>query len=144
MRGLLTDEDRKQIVVYRVEKADRTFKEAQGAIANGFAETAANRLYYAAYYAVSALLIAHKHEASTHNGVIQIFGMAFLKTNIIDKKHGRTYNRLFSLRLTGDYEDRYVVDMETEVLPLVEPAKELIDLACGMARDFVDSSDSQQ
>lgn len=144
MRGQLTDEDRKQIVVYRIEKAERTFKEAQGAIANGFAETAANRLYYAAYYAVSALLIAHKHEASTHNGVIQIFGMTFLKTNIIDKKHGRTYNRLFSLRLTGDYEDRYVVDMETEVLPLVGPAKELIDLTCGMAKEVLCALGGQQ
>lgn len=140
MKGQLTDEDRRQIVAYRIEKAERTFREAQGAIDSGFAETAANRLYYAAYYAVSALLIAHKHEASTHNGVIQIFGMAFLKPGVIDKKHGRTYNRLFSLRLTGDYEDSYVVDMESEVLPLVEPAKELIDLTCGMAKDFLNSS----
>lgn len=37
-------------------------------------------------------------------------------------------NQLFSLRLTGDYEDRHILDMETEVLPLVEPAKELINL----------------
>ena len=41
---------------------------------------------------------------------------------------------LFSLRLTGDYEDRHILDMETEVLPLVEPAKELIDLVSEMAK----------
>ena len=39
-----------------------------------------------------------------------------------------------SLRLTGEYEDRHSLDMETEVLPLVEPAKELIDLVSEMAK----------
>ena len=129
IKGLLSDTDRTEIVKYRIEKAYRTYQEAVGSI-----ETASNRLYYAAYYAVSALLISYKYEASTHNGVIQMFGKVFLKNNIIDKKYGKTFNQLFSLRLTGDYEDRHILDMETEVLPLVEPAKELIDLVSEMAK----------
>ena len=75
-----------------------------------------------------------EYEANTHNGVIQMFGKAFLKNNIIDKKYGKTFNQLFSLRLTGDYEDRHIMDMKTEVLPLVEPAKELIDTVSEMAK----------
>lgn len=134
MKGELSNQDRREIVKYRIEKAERTYTEAVGSIANGYVETAANRLYYAAYYAVSALLIAYKYEASTHNGVIQMFGMAFLKTNIIDKRFGRIFNQLFSLRLTGDYEDRHILDMTTEVLPLVSPAKELINLVSDMAQ----------
>ena len=63
-----------------------------------------------------------------------MFGKVFLRNNIIDKKYGKTFNQLFSLRLTGDYEDRHILDMETEVLPLVEPAKELIDLVSEMAK----------
>ncbi len=63
-----------------------------------------------------------------------MFGKVFLKNNLIDKKYGKTFNQLFSLRLTGDYEDRHILDMETEVLPLVEPAKELIDLVSEMAK----------
>ena len=51
----LNDEDRREIVKYRLEKSLRTYNEAVGSIANGYVETAANRLYYAAYYAVSAL-----------------------------------------------------------------------------------------
>lgn len=137
MKGCLTDDDRKEIVRYRIEKAERAYAEAVGSIASGYVETAANRLYYAAYYAVSALLIAYRYEVSTHNGVIQMLGMAFLKTGIIDKKYGRTFNQLFSLRLTGDYEDRHIMDMTTEVKPLVEPTKELIDLATRMAREHL-------
>lgn len=134
-RGQLSDEDRKEVVKYRIEKAIRTYSEAIGSIKSGYVETAANRLYYAAYYAVSALLISYKYEASTHNGVIQIFGKAFLKNNIVDKKHGKTFNQLFSLRLTGDYEDRHIIDMTTELLPLVEPAKKLIDAVINLAEE---------
>ena len=80
----LKDEDRREIVKYRLEKSLRTYYEAVGSISNGYVETAANRLYYAAYYAVSALLVSYKYEASTHNGVIQMFGLAFIKTKIIE------------------------------------------------------------
>lgn len=134
-RGQLSDEDRKEVVKYRIEKAIRTYSEAIGSIKSGYVETAANRLYYAAYYAVAALLISYKYEASTHNGVIQIFGKAFLKNNIVDKKYGKTFNQLFSLRLTGDYEDRHIIDMTTELLPLVEPTKELIDTVINLAEE---------
>lgn len=57
IKGQLTDADRTEIVKYRLEKAYRTYNEAVGSIKNGYVETAANRLYYAAYYAVSALLL---------------------------------------------------------------------------------------
>lgn len=75
IKGQLTDTDRTEIVKYRLEKAYRTYNEAIGSIENGYVETAANRLYYA----VSALLISYKYEASTHNGVIQMFGKVFLE-----------------------------------------------------------------
>lgn len=48
-KGLLSDIDRIEVVKYRIEKANRTYKEAVGSIENGFVETAANRLYYAAF-----------------------------------------------------------------------------------------------
>lgn len=101
MKGQLTDTDRTEIVKYRLEKAYRTYNEAIGSIENGYVETAANRLYYAAYYAVSALLISYKYEASTHNGVIQMFGKVFLRNNRLTLG--------FSLKSVGSF---YVVPSE--------------------------------
>lgn len=101
IKGQLTDTDRTEIVKYRLEKAYRTYNEAIGSIENGYVETAANRLYYAAYYAVSALLISYKYEASTHNGVIQMFGKVFLRNN------RQTLG--FSLKSVGSF---YVVPSE--------------------------------
>lgn len=101
IKGQLTDTDRTEIVKYRLEKAYRTYNEAIGSIENGYVETAANRLYYAAYYAVSALLISYKYEASTHNGVIQMFGKVFLRNNRLALG--------FSLKSVGSF---YVVPSE--------------------------------
>lgn len=101
IKGLLSDTDRIEIVKYRIEKAYRTYQEAVGSIKNGYVETAANRLYYAAYYAVSALLISYKYEASTHNGVIQMFGKVFLRNNRLTLG--------FSLKSVGSF---YVVPSE--------------------------------
>ena len=131
----LNDEDRREIVKYRLEKSLRTYNEAVGSIANGYVETAANRLYYAAYYAVSALLVSYKYEASTHNGVIQMFGKAFIKSKVLERRYGTIFNQLFSLRMTGDYEDRRFLDIEEDVKPLIEPTKELIDVVSVMAQD---------
>ena len=131
----LNDEDRREIVKYRLEKSLRTYNEAVGSIANGYVETAANRLYYAAYYAVSALLVSYKYEASTHNGVIQMFGKAFIKSKVLERRYGTIFNQLFSLRMTGDYEDRRFLDIEEDVKPLIEPTKELIDVVSLMAQE---------
>lgn len=136
-KGALSEEDRKEIVKYRLEKSERAYKEAVGSINNGYVETAANRLYYAAYYAVSALLIAYGISAKAHSGVIQMFGLHFLKNKLVDRKLGTIYNQLFSLRMTGDYQDRKRLDIEADVKPLVKPAKDLIDVVSGLARDKI-------
>ena len=53
--------------------------------------TAINRLYYASFYAVIALLIKNGIETQTHDGVRTQFGLQFVKTGIIDKKFGKLF-----------------------------------------------------
>ena len=55
---MLTEEERQAIVTYRLEKAENALKQVEANIANEFWNLIANRLYYAAYYAVTALLIS--------------------------------------------------------------------------------------
>lgn len=92
----------------------------------------ANRLYYAAYYAVSALLIANHIPAHTHDGNINQFGLHFIKTGVVDKTYGKLLRRLFSMRLTGDYSDRFDL-VEDDVQPLMEPTERFIQLMESMA-----------
>lgn len=131
----LSDEDRKEVVLYRLEKAERTYNEAVDIVQKKYTEIVANRLYYAAYYAVTAYLIANGVSVRTHSGVRSMFGLYLIKTKLLDTKFSPVFNTLFSLRMTGDYEDRRNLDMETDVLPLVKPAKELIDKVSQLTRE---------
>ena len=93
----------------------------------------ANHLFYAAYYAVSALLIAHGHRVKSHEGTVTQFGLHFAKEGIVPLEMGRLYSRLYEVRLTGDYKDNYDLT-EEDVMPLVEPTERLIALVSGLAK----------
>ena len=58
MNKTLTQEQRISIVCYRIESAENTLAEVETHRANGFYNTAVNRLYYACYYAATAILIS--------------------------------------------------------------------------------------
>ncbi|MDA2929370.1 HEPN domain-containing protein [Acidobacteria bacterium AH-259-O06] len=64
---------------------------------------AVNRLYYAAFYAVSALLLKESHSFSKHSGVRAAFHQHFIKRGKIEKEWGRFYDHLFEDRHEGDY-----------------------------------------
>lgn len=128
----LNHEERAAVVSYRIEKAARAIEQAKHNLPMEYWELIANRMYYAAYYAVSALLIANGYSAKTHETILRLFGLHFIQTEILPKDYGKLYNKLFTLRLKGDYNDRYNLTSE-EVLPLVEPTEQLIREVSRMA-----------
>jgi uncharacterized protein (UPF0332 family) len=134
----LTLEERKAVVETRLGKALRAYGEAKGVLTLGYWETIANRLYYAAYDAVSALLIATGDNPHTHSGVIHLWGQKFVTTGLVSSETGQLYHRLFSLRQTGDYDDSYSLS-EADVAPYVEPTGKLIDEVASLARKFCES-----
>jgi len=62
-------------------------------------------MYYACYYAVSALLIHNGIETQTHAGVRQMLGLHFIRTGRLSQEQGRFYSTLFNDRHSGDYDD---------------------------------------
>jgi len=121
----LSAEERQAIVSYRLQKAKETLQEAKGNLNMGYWNTVANRLYYACYYAASALLIKHEHSAHTHSGVISLLGLHFISKGIIPKELGKFYSQLFELRQMSDYSDWIRIE-EDDVKALEEPAEEFI------------------
>ena len=107
----LTLQERVDIVRYRLENAHSTLDEVATHIDNGFYNTAISRMYYACYYAVSALLIANRITTKSHDGVKQMFSLHFIKAGKVDTKYGRFYSTLFQKRITGDYEDLFNHDL---------------------------------
>ena len=121
----LTENERKEVVRFRLEKANDTLVEIPVLMENKFYRTAANRLYYACFYAVTALLINDGYEAHTHSGVKALFGLRYIKENKLENEFGKMYSHLFNLRHTGDYDDKIVVKQE-DIIPLLDPAKQFI------------------
>lgn len=101
----LTDEERKAIVGYRLEKSCDALVEAKDCASMGHWNLAANRLYYAAYYASSALLISAGYAAKTHDGTIGMIGQHYVRTGILANEDGSLLARLQNMRHTGDYDD---------------------------------------
>ena len=121
----LNEENRDIIVNYRLQKAKETLAEAKGSVEMGFWNSAANRLYYACFYAATALLIKNKYAAHTHSGVLTLLGKHFVLEGIISKEQNKLYGKIFELRQKGDYHDLVVIK-EENVISLLEPAEKLI------------------
>lgn len=138
----LNQEERHDVVIYRLEKAARTLEQVRYSLPSHYWELIANRMYYAAYYAVSALLIANGHYAKTHETIVRAFGLHFVKEGIFPSEYGRLYNKLFSLRLTGDYNDHYDLN-EDDVLPFIDATERLIADVSKKAREDLQSHNDE-
>lgn len=121
----MKEEERQALVKYRFSKAKETFEEIATLSEHKFWNTAVNRLYYACYYAISALLIDRNIQVQTHTGARRMFGLHFIKTGVINQELGKFYSSLFNKRQTGDYED-FLDHNQEDVEALVEPARSLI------------------
>lgn len=123
---MLTDSERKALVLNKVSRARETWKETEGIIEGGYWYAAANRMYYSCYYMTSALLLKNGYSARTHSGVIALLGQHYVKTGVISPEFGKLYSQLFELRQSGDYDDWKVVS-ESDIIPLIPSAKKYLD-----------------
>ncbi|GAP71235.1 HEPN domain-containing protein [Candidatus Symbiothrix dinenymphae] len=121
----LNEEERAIIVQHRLERSKETLDEAKDLLNSQHWHGATNRLYYACYYAVTALLIANECSSHTHGGAIGLFGKHFVSTGIFSSEQNKLYRKLFDLRQSGDYSDWIIID-EKDIQPLFEPAKQFI------------------
>ena len=120
-------ENERQIVVNReLEKAQRTFEDMEFCANEGKWEAASNRLYYALFHAMSALLISDGYNVKSHRGILAMFGEHYVRTGIFERKDGSLLSDLVIMRDNADYNCFYEAD-EEKLSPLIAPTKSLID-----------------
>jgi len=113
------------LVLYRMARADEAMEDARILAMAGRWNACVNRLYYACFYAVSALLVRDGLSSSKHAGVRSLFNKEYVRTGKVPKDLARIYNDLFERRQEGDYID-FVSFQESQVLPWIAKADELI------------------
>ena len=98
----LTDEERQIVVGLQMEKAHRFLEQAEEMCKQQYWDIASNRYYYACYHAVQALLIKNELVAHTHDGLLTLFGLHFVKAGKVEPKLGAFLSRMEQLREKGD------------------------------------------
>ena len=106
----MTPEERKQYVKYRIDSAYKTVEAAKLLAEKGFWNSAINRLYYAIFYAVNALLVLNDIPTKSHSATKSKFSQHFIKTGKVDKKYGKLLAQLYDWRQKGDYENIFDYD----------------------------------
>lgn len=117
--------NREEYVNYRFHRAEESYEEALILAKEERWNAVINRLYYACFYAVIALLIKNNISTQTHDGARTQFGLIFVKTGIIDRESGKLFSKLFDYRQKGDYGDLFDYDEEL-TKPLINKVNEFL------------------
>ncbi|MFD2573689.1 HEPN domain-containing protein [Spirosoma soli] len=114
-------------IAFRQQKSDRVWAEAMSMIRDEHWEGAANRMYYSAFHAVSALLLSEDIPVKSHSGAKAMLELHIIKSGRIEMKWSKLYTKLYENRTDSDYEDFAVFNAD-DILPLVPQTEEFIDV----------------
>lgn len=122
---MLETEDRKELVQYRIERAYKVLDEARDNAKLGHWNLTANRLYYAVFHMCQALLLSDGDTTRRHAGMIHKIGQDYVLSGKLDKSYGRLISRLYELRQSGDYDDKFDAT-EEEIMPYFDRVTQLL------------------
>lgn len=119
--------DKTDLIHYRIERAHMTLETARKLIDDQDWFGAANRLYYAVYQIISALMTQEEIRIKSHSGAKAMFELHFIKTGKVESKWGKLYARLSDARHESDYVAFSRFDKE-DITPLLPQTQEFIDV----------------
>ncbi len=105
-------EKQKDLCLYRMSQAEETMKSAQLCMDNHLFKDAINRSYYAAFYAVKAVLALADTDFKRHKDVVAFFNKEYVAVGVFSREIGRLLARIQKKRETSDYDDFYVASHE--------------------------------
>jgi uncharacterized protein (UPF0332 family) len=108
-----------------INKAEKFLSTAENALNNKDYDSCASRCYYAMFFTAEAALLTKNLTASSHKGVITLFGEHFVKTKIFERNLGKALSDAYDKRLVGDYGVGFTVT-EQQALNLLETARDFI------------------
>jgi uncharacterized protein (UPF0332 family) len=87
-----------------IARALETIEAAEYDMRGNFTLAAINRIYYACYYCMSALLLTKNIYAKTHQGTRAKFSEIFIKTGLFPGNIAEHIKNAFDLRQEADYD----------------------------------------
>ena len=120
----------KAVIEYRLKRARESLSDAQHLLQSNSLLSSVNRIYYAMFYSVTALLLTANLSSPKHSGVKALFNKEFVNKGLVDKESGRFYSEIFERRQKGDYKD------------FTEFAKEDVEAWLKKAQEFLNEIES--
>lgn len=121
------DERQLDLSKYRLQEAKDSLKVAERCLEDGFVKDAINRSYYAAFYAIKAVLALGTIDFKRHKDAVAYFNKEYVATEIFPRELGRKLGRLKQLREKSDYDDFYIAS-KNQAQEQYETAKFAIEL----------------
>ncbi|MCD8387039.1 MAG: HEPN domain-containing protein [Bacteroidales bacterium] len=102
----LSKYNRAALIKYRLGQANETLQSAKLLMDNGYSLIGVvNRLYYACFYAASALFVSRGILIKGHRSVAPMLALHFVKTGELNNQWLKHYSNLLRNRMTGDYDE---------------------------------------
>jgi uncharacterized protein (UPF0332 family) len=125
------------LVKYRLEKAKNTLSDAKIYIDKASLDSTVNRIYYAMFYAVNALLLTKGLSSSKHSGIRALLNREFVNKGLVEKEMGKFYSDMFDNRQEGDYKD-FVKFEKDDVKEWLKMAEDFIGKTEGLILKIID------
>lgn len=122
----MREQDNEALVRYRLEEASEALRDGEFLLNSSRHRSAANRLYYAAFYAALAVLLTKRLEFSRHSAAIAFFDKEFIRTGMLPKEYSRTLHRAFNERQQDDYMP-FVEINPAELNQLLSDVRDMVD-----------------
>ncbi|MCY7421284.1 MAG: HEPN domain-containing protein [Chitinophagaceae bacterium] len=105
----MTEKNKAINMMQELEKGKDCLKSADLLAVNGQLADAVSRLYYYVYHYMRALLLSKSLEPKTHEGILRVLGMHFIKPQILPTTVAHAFARLMKYREEADYSPLYFV-----------------------------------
>lgn len=120
---------RQTAILLLLEKSSKNMEQAISVANLGYWDLVANRLYYAVFHAVNAMLMVDGIKTGTHKGTSIQFGKSYVLTGIFDRKDGILYSQLQTMREKADCQNVFVLK-EDEGERIIAEAEKLRTRIC--------------
>ena len=110
---------------YRIQNAEETLATACDCLEKKRYKDCINRSYYAAFYAIKAVLALEETDFKRHKDVVAYFNHKYVAGDIFSRNIGKALGRLKRKREASDYDDFYVASYE-ETIEQLNYAKDII------------------
>lgn len=117
---------KEDLCIYRIRNAVETLGVAALCLESQHYKDSINRIYYAAFYAIKAVLALEEIDFKRHKDAVAYFNKTYVATEIFPREMGKKLGRLKQERESSDYDDFYVASL-TDATDQYNSSKLIID-----------------